>query len=113
MAKVYTAKQFVGLYNANVAEREIDKLFSSEFDHCGRNRAAVNAATASIKGRVIMINFSCLILTLIGVESFFDHEFLKGSQNEVIVKEISIVAKNVLHTFHFRITYAMHPQGSA
>ena len=47
------------------------------------------------------------------MEVVVDYEFLKGTQNEVIVKELSIAAKNVLHTFHFRSPYTMHPHGSA
>ena len=56
---------------------------------------------------------SLIILTLIGTEAVIDYKFLRGSQNEVIVKELSIVAKYVLHTFHFRSPYTMHPHGSA
>jgi len=73
----------------------------------------VNAATASIKGSVLMIDLSFLILTLNRMEAVVDYEFLKGRQNEVIVKEFSIAAKNFHHTFHFRRPYAMHPHGSA
>jgi hypothetical protein len=47
------------------------------------------------------------------MEAVVDYEFLKGSQNEVIVQELSIAAKNVLHTFHFRSPCSMHPHGSA
>ena len=47
------------------------------------------------------------------MEAVVNYEFLKGSQNEVIVKELSIAAKNVLYTFHFRSPYSMHPHGSA
>ena len=47
------------------------------------------------------------------MEAVIDYEFLRGSQKEVIVKELCIVAKNVLQTFHFRSPYTMHPHGSA
>jgi len=47
------------------------------------------------------------------MEAVVDYEFLKGCQNEVIVKELSIAAKIVLNTFHFRSPYTMHPYGSA
>jgi hypothetical protein len=51
---------------------------------------------------------------LIGMEAVIDYELLNRSQNLVIVKELSIAVKNVLHTFHFRSPYAMqHPHGSA
>jgi hypothetical protein len=87
--------------------------FHPNSDHCGRNGAVVNATTASIKGMVLMINLAFLILTLIGMEAVVDYEFLKGRQNEVIVKEVSIAAKNVFHIFYFRSPFAMHRHGSA
>jgi len=47
------------------------------------------------------------------MEAVVDYECSKGSQNEVIVQELSIAAKNLLHTFHFRSSYSMYPHGSA
>jgi hypothetical protein len=47
------------------------------------------------------------------MEAVVDYVFLNGSQNDVIVKEISIAAKNVFQTFNFRSPYAIHPHDSA
>ena len=46
------------------------------------------------------------------MELVIDYEFLKGSQNMVVIKEISIAAKIVLHTLHFRSLNGMSPHGS-
>jgi hypothetical protein len=35
------------------------------------------------------------------MEVVIDYEFLKGKQGEVVKKELSIAAKNILHTIHF------------
>ena len=43
------------------------------------------------------------------MEAIIDYEFLKGSQDEVIVKEVAISANNVIHTLHFKSPYSMHP----
>ena len=41
-----------------------------------------------------------------------DYEFLRGNQDDIIVKEHSIAAKNVIHTLHFHSSYRMSPHGS-
>ena len=41
-----------------------------------------------------------------------DYEYLTGAKVESVVKELSVAAKNVLHTFHFRNTHLMNPHGS-
>jgi hypothetical protein len=46
------------------------------------------------------------------MEVVIDYEFLRGVKGEVIVKELSVAAKVVLHTFHFRNLYPMNPYGS-
>jgi len=47
------------------------------------------------------------------MEVVIDYEFLKGSQDEVVIKELSLAAKNVAYTLHFQSPYAMRPHGSA
>jgi hypothetical protein len=47
------------------------------------------------------------------MEVIVDCQFLDGAQNEHIVKELSIAAKDVLNTFHFKSPYKMRPHGSA
>jgi hypothetical protein len=39
-------------------------------------------------------------------------EYLKGRRDEIIVKELSIAAKDVIQTFHFQSPYEMEPHGS-
>ena len=41
-----------------------------------------------------------------------DYEYLTGAKGEVVVKKLSVAAKDVLHTFHFRNPYPMYPHGS-
>ena len=50
---------------------------------------------------------SFVILTLI-----IDYEYLTGAKGETLVKELSVAAKDVLHTFHFRNPYPMNTHGS-
>lgn len=45
------------------------------------------------------------------MEVAIDFEYLKGSQDEFIIKEILIAGKNTLHTLHFPSTYDMNPHG--
>lgn len=48
-----------------------------------------------------------------GMEVVIHYEFLKGSQGEIIIKELSIAAINVIDTLHFQSPYGMIPHGSA
>jgi hypothetical protein len=47
------------------------------------------------------------------MEVVIDCEFLDGAHNELVVKELSIAAKDVIVTFHFQSPYSMRPHGSA
>jgi hypothetical protein len=47
------------------------------------------------------------------MEVAIDCEYLGGAHNELVVKELSIAAKDVIHTLHFQSPYAMRPHGSA
>ena len=42
-----------------------------------------------------------------------DFEQLSGTQNETVVKELSIPSMNVLETFKFQCQYAMRPHGDS
>jgi len=46
------------------------------------------------------------------MEVVIDYEFLKGNQDEAAVKELSLAAKDVIHTFHVHSPYDMRPHGS-
>jgi len=41
-----------------------------------------------------------------------DYEVLRDRQNEEVVKEVSVAAKNVVETFHFKPPYTMTAHGS-
>jgi len=41
-----------------------------------------------------------------------DYEYFMGSQNEIVVNEISLVAADVIQTFHFESPYVMMPHCS-
>jgi hypothetical protein len=45
------------------------------------------------------------------MEVVVDYEYLTGSQNETVIKELSIAGENVLETWHFQRPYAMRPHG--
>jgi hypothetical protein len=40
-----------------------------------------------------------------------DYKVLLGANNEPIVKELAISAKDVVHTFHFHSLYPMYTHG--
>ena len=46
------------------------------------------------------------------MEAVLDFEQLCGTQNETVVKELSIAGHNVFETFQFQIPYAMRPHGN-
>ena len=46
------------------------------------------------------------------MEVVIDYEYLTGAKGETVVKELSVAAKDVLHTFHFRSPYPMNSHGS-
>jgi len=46
------------------------------------------------------------------MEVVIDYEYLKGANCKTVVKELSVAAKDVLHTFHFRNLYPMNLDGS-
>jgi len=46
------------------------------------------------------------------MEFVIDFEFFRGRQNEIVVKEISVAAKNMVDSFCFKSPYSMTSQGS-
>ena len=46
-----------------------------------------------------------------GMELVIDYEFLKGINDEVVIKEVGLVADNVVQTFHFKSPYKMASHG--
>jgi hypothetical protein len=46
------------------------------------------------------------------MEVVIECEFLKGKQGQVVIKELSLAAKVILHTIHFRSPYNMRTHGS-
>ena len=46
------------------------------------------------------------------MEVVFDYEYLRGAQEEIVIKELSVAAKDVLQAVHFRNPYPMIPHGS-
>ena len=47
------------------------------------------------------------------MEFVIDYEQISGTQNETIIKELSIVGDKVLETFQFLTPYAMRPHGDS
>jgi len=46
------------------------------------------------------------------MEEVIDFEYLKGRQNEIIVKELSVASRNVTDSFRFKSPYSMATHGS-
>jgi hypothetical protein len=46
-------------------------------------------------------------------KEFVDFEQLSGTQNETIIKELSIAGENVFETFQFLSPYPMRPRGDS
>jgi hypothetical protein len=46
-----------------------------------------------------------------GNGTVIDYEFLKGLNDEVVIKEVGLVADNVIQTFHFKSPYMMASHG--
>jgi hypothetical protein len=64
-----------------------------------------------IKGLYITIITSLFDYTSVSMDVVIDYEVLFGAGNEPVVKELSIAAKDVINTFHFRSPYKMDPHG--
>jgi hypothetical protein len=45
------------------------------------------------------------------MEQVIDYEFLKGLNDEVVIKEVGLVADNVVQTFDFKCPYKMESHG--
>jgi hypothetical protein len=45
------------------------------------------------------------------MELVIDYEFLKGLNDEVVIKEVGLVADEVVQTFHFKCPYMMASHG--
>jgi hypothetical protein len=45
-------------------------------------------------------------------EVVIDFEYLRGRRDEIVVKELSLAAEDVIQTFHFQSPYEMEPHGS-
>jgi hypothetical protein len=70
-------------------------------DFYAKSCAVVNAARTSIKSTPLLISLSLLLLLPIKMEVVIDYEYLTGAKGEVIVKELSVAAKDVLLRFIF------------
>ena len=46
------------------------------------------------------------------MEVVIDYGILEGSQNDSIVKDISLAANGIIQSLHFRSPYGMRPHGS-
>jgi hypothetical protein len=46
------------------------------------------------------------------MELVIDYEFLKGINDEVVIKEVCLVADNIVQTFHIASPYKMAPHAT-
>ena len=92
MDRGYNPKQFVGLFNSDIADRQIKTLFSSEFGPL-RKKPRGGQCSQSINKKVSKtVTLSFVILTLIGMEVVIDYEYLTGAKGETVFKELSVAA---------------------
>ena len=110
-----TPQQFVGLFDAATADRQISRLFASEFGSLRTTRRGGQGCTASIKGTILHLPAHLGLDTRLtrSMEAVVDFEQLSGTQNETVLKELSIAGRNVLKTFQFQNPYAMRPHGES
>ena len=54
-----------------------------------------------IKGRSFNVSSSLQILISTDIEVVIDFEYLRGRQNEIVVKEVSVAGENVSDSFRF------------
>ena len=73
---------------------------------------ADNAVPAFYKRYVV--NRSYVILTFVDRRygGVIDFEFFRVRQSEILVKELSVVAKNIIVSFRFKSPYSMTSHGS-
>ena len=54
-----------------------------------------------------------LVWHALAVDAVVDFEQLSGTQNETVIKELSIAGRNDLETFQFQNPYAMRHHGDS
>jgi len=112
MDRGFTPKHFVGLFDGAQADRRIDRAFASEFGSLSRGIGRGNSAPAFYKRLVLYVVtiFSAILAAYI--EVVIDFEYLKGRQNEIVVKIISVASRNLTDSFRFKSHYNMATHGS-
>jgi len=73
--------------------------------------AADNAVPDYYNGLVFDSVSSFSAMSTSDMEAVIDFEFLKGRQNEIVVKELSVAAKNLQDSFRFRSPVSMTSHG--
>lgn len=104
MDRGYTPKQFIGLFDADIADRQIEQMFTSEFQQL-RGEPVV-----WIKGMSPLNNPS--FPTCVAMEAVTECEFLTGNKNDDSHKGTFSTRYGVIQTFHFQSPYGMQPHGS-
>jgi len=69
--------------------------------------AGVNAAPISLKAKSLITYSSFVTSMSTEMEVVINYRYLPGAQNETIVKEVRIVAENLVQPFHFQRPYRM------
>ena len=106
MDRGLTPKKFIGFFIAVIAEWQVNKIFTSVLGPLrkelrgGRYSHNIHQSFYTIK-LIIIVNS---IIDLNGGSHWL--RISDRSKGEVIVKELSVAAKDVPHTFHFRNPYA-------
>lgn len=77
-----------------------------------RAKAVVNATSAFYKKQVINLVSSFSNIMSNDLKVLIELNFLRGLQNEIVVKEFSVVAKNISESFRLKIPYSMTSHGS-
>ena len=115
MDRGYTPKQFISLFDAcNNVDQQVERLLTTEFgaqmSRGGWGRCCRNCL---YKGRYFTVsNYSYSNMTG-GREGLIDYEFLRGRQNETVVKELCVISAEASETLRFKSPYKMADHGSS
>ena len=104
MDRGYTLQQFIALFDAFNADRQVEGMFTAEFGAEMPRGGWVQCCRSYI---------SILIIpNLSNREAVIEYEFLRGRQNEKVIKELCVASAAASVTFRFKPSYKMADEGS-
>ena len=98
MDRGYTPKRFVSLFYSAIADRQIDRFIESELGPLPKTSRG-RPVLITIKGKYHAFHvpfWSCYSAGIQLLMEVVDYEYLTGSQNVTVIKELSITGENKL-----------------